>query len=114
MDEISMPFSTIFKGYQVDVCGRIVNTIKPNLDCEHINCPETSGHFTNIVTIRKNNVEVTYYEDQERYGSEIYFFKPGTYNIKYSRCYKSLQGLPKKYEETVNKLIKKHHKLFTK
>ena len=102
----------VFKGHEVDQCGRIISTVKNNLDCEHINCPQTSGHFANIVTKRVNDVEVTYYEDQGRWGAEVYFYKPGTHDIKYSRNYKSFKGLPKKYEETVDNLVAKHNRLF--
>jgi hypothetical protein len=103
-----------FNGYEVDECGRIVDTIKSNGDCQHINCMETTGHPANIVTLRKDDVEITYYKDQGRYGSEVYFFKQGTWDIKYSRNYPNLNGLPKKYDDTVIELSNLHRKIFTK
>jgi len=106
----------MFKGYQVDICGRIINTIKSNLDCEHINCPQTSRHSANIVTKRANDVEVTYFEDQDNnYGVEVYFFKSGTEDIKYSRVYRGLNEImrmPTKYKETVVFLMGRHDELF--
>ena len=101
-----------FKGYQVDECGVIINTLKPNLNCEHINCTSTTGHRANIVTKRTNDVEVTYYKDKDRWGAEVYFFKKGTHEIKYSRNYQFLKGLPRKYEEIVSQLIFRHSQLF--
>ena len=101
----------IFKGFEVDQLGRILSTID-GLNCEHINCPATTGHLANIVSHRKNDVEITYYEHQHGYGAEVYFFKLGTHNIKYSRNYSSLRGLPKKYEEIVDNLRERHILIF--
>ena len=102
----------IFKGYEVDNCGRVINTFKGNLDCEYILGPETSSHFTKIVCIRKNDVKVTLSKDDNKnIRHEIYFFKPFTYDIKYSRVYDQSK-LPSKYNSIAKQLEEKYNEIY--
>ena len=91
----------IFSGYEVDKLGNIINTDKSNLDCMKILCEQTTGHKYNIVNKRCNDIEVTFFRNSQcesDFGVEIYYYKPGTWDIKYSRIYRDLDKVPHKYQ----------------
>ena len=104
-----------FKNYEVDSSGHIIGKDKSNLDCTKISCKETSGHAYNIVSERKNNIELTYFqnpEDVKETGVEIYYYDPYTWDIKYSRMYRNVDLVPKKHRKWAEHMQSFHKTIF--
>lgn len=80
------------------------------LDIKYQNL-ETTGHPTNMVTtiidMENRRIELTYYEDGKRYGSEIYFLRHSGFFYK-SFNYSYWEKLPKKYLPYVQQLKKEY------
>lgn len=97
----------------------VVVKVKANgnddLNRKKVCSPETTGHKDNIVSQRIGNVEVTFYklnDGSERCGVEVYHYKSGTWDIKYSRNY-PLKKVPRKYRKLVKELMIFHKKCFS-
>lgn len=106
----------IYNGNEINMLGQIISSIKGNKDCETIHCYETTGHIYDIFTIRKNDIEITVYRDpmdSTLYGSEIYYYHKGTYDIKSSRNFKHFEKFPKFRINDLNEVIVKYNKIYS-
>lgn len=107
-------FKGLITGYAN--CGKHHFSAEQGINVEVLS-PEISGHGANIVCYYymegSKKVEVTYYEEAGRFGSEIYFFKGQVETGHYfSRSYPMCQDMPAKYSEIVNALKAVHREVF--
>lgn len=104
-----------FNGFEINVIGQISDSIKDEYNYENINNQETTGHINDLYTKRMGNIEITVYKDPldpTFFGSEIYYYKPQSSDIKYSRNYPKFDNFPAKYEDILEEMKKKFAEIY--
>ena len=113
---MNMQISKIFNGKELNSFGHIIKTKKDDFTMDSIHCREITGHEFDIYCNRIGDIEITIYRDPldvTNFGSEIYYYKSESYDIKYSRNYKRFDKFPEKYEDRLEEIKKKFNEAFS-